>query len=340
MLVVIYEDRPTAFVGVQLATLSLARHSPQLQVRAIVPGASDQLVEWAACVPSLELVTTRDGIDGESWNVKPSVLLSAFREGHDQVLWFDSDMIVTGDLGARLAAIPDAAIVATEEYFWGHAQGVSSRTTGLGLDVGRSFPATVNTCLLRVSRSHIPLVEHWSAVLSSEDYLAVIGRRATRRPLHFGSDLHVFTGLLGSTTYADIQVTQLRRGVEIAQCYGASGWTVTERWRARRELPLVLHAMGAKPWDTVDPLAARRLRSRARAAFEAAHQDLTPYVAEASEYRGQFIGNDAWLRPRTRTARTLRQLTSSVALQEIPLAVVDSAQRRLRRTLSISQMGS
>ncbi len=64
MLVMIYEDRPSAFVGVQLAALSLAEHSPDLEVRAIVPGAPDEMVAWAASVPSLELVTSREGIDG------------------------------------------------------------------------------------------------------------------------------------------------------------------------------------------------------------------------------------------------------------------------------------
>jgi hypothetical protein len=340
MLVLIYEDRPTAFVGVQLAALSLAEHSPGLAVRAIVPGAPDEMVRWAASIPSLELVTSRDGIDGESWNVKPSVLLSALAEGHDEVVWFDSDMVVTGDLAARLDRIPAEAIVATEEYFWGHAQGTDARTTGLGLEVARTFPATVNTCLLRVGRQHVPLVEHWSRVLASEEYLSVIWEPAAERPLHFGSDLHVFTGLLGSTLYADVPVVQLRRGREIAQCYGPSGWTVAERWRSRKELPLVLHAMGAKPWESRPPPTDRALGRRARAAYEAVHQDLTPYVAVARDYRGRFLGDDAWLEPGTRTARALRRLSPSTSLQELPLTVVDTAQRRIRRRLALGQMGS
>jgi hypothetical protein len=298
------------------------------------------MVEWAASVPSLELVTSREGIDGESWNVKPSVLLSAFAEGHDEVMWFDSDMMVTADLGAVLDRIPSDTVVATEEYFWGHAQGTDARTTGLGLEVARTFPSTVNTCLLRVSRAHLPLVEHWSRILASEEYLSVIWEPAATRPLHFGSDLHVFTGLLGSTTYADVPVVQLRRGVEIAQCYGPSGWTVSERWRSRNELPLVLHAMGSKPWESPVPASGDTFRRRARATYEAVHQDLTPYVAAASDYRGRFLGDDAWLEPRTRTARALRRLSSSAALQELPLAVVDSAQRRIRRRLAIGQMGT
>lgn len=339
MLVMIYEDRPSAFVGVQLAALSLAAHSPDLQVRAIVPGAPPEMVAWAASLPSLELVTSREGIDGESWNVKPSVLLSGFRDGHDEVMWFDSDMVVSGDLGAVLAAIPSTTVVATEEYFWGHAQGSDARTTGLGLEVARTFPATVNTCLLRVSRTHLPLVEDWSRILASDAYLSVVWEPATRRPLHFGSDLHVFTGLLGSTTYADVPVVQLRRGSEIAQCYGPSGWTVAERWQSRDELPLVLHAMGTKPWEAPRSRSGSlALRARTRAAYEAVHQDLTPYVVAAAGYRGRFLGDDSWLEPRTRTARALRHVSSSPAMQELPLAVVDSAQRRIRRTLAIGQM--
>ena len=120
-------------------------------------------------------------------------------------------------------ASPPTPSSSTEEYFWGHAQGTDARTTGLGLEAARTFPATVNTCLLRVSRCHLPLVEHWRRILASDEYLSVIWEPATQRPLHYGSDLHVFTGLLGSTLYADVPVVQLRRGAEIAQCYGPRG---------------------------------------------------------------------------------------------------------------------
>jgi hypothetical protein len=114
---------------------------------------------------------------------------------------------------------------------------------------------------------------------------------------------------------------------------------VAERWRSRDELPLVVHAMGTKPWETPGPRSApTTLRARTRAAYESVHQDLTPYVSAATRYRGRFLGDDSWLEPRTRTAKVLRRMSGSPAMQELPLAVVDSAQRRIRRTLAIGQM--
>lgn len=340
MIAVIYEDRPSVLIGVQLAALSLARHSPDLPILAITPNAPQSFIDWAARIPSLTVQPNRDGVEGESWNVKPSVLLKAFADGHDQALWFDSDMIVTADLKARLDAIDPDTVVATEEYFWGHQQGNPVRTTGLGLELARTFPATLNTCLLRVSRTHLPIVEQWRDILASETYLNALRQPATTRPLHLGSDLHVFTGLMGSTKFGDVPVTQLRRGTEIAQCYGPSGWTVAERFRSRKSMPLVLHAMGTKPWDrpSVAEAAGRPLRSRARVMYEAIHQDLTPYVAAAREYRGEFEGDDSWLTPATRTGAALTRMSDSVAMRELPLALVDTAQRRLRRRLNIGQM--
>jgi len=341
VLVVIYEDRPQVLVGVQLAILSLAQHSKDLPVLAIVPGVGDEFLRWSERFPNLTVRADREGVIGQGWNVKPSVLKNLLEEGKDQVLWFDSDLVVTGDLGAHLARFDDATVVGAEEYAWGHHQGSDARTVGLGLSVARTFPATINTCLLRVSQQHRALVDDWHDILASEAYLAAQRLPARDRPFHLWSDLQVFTGLMGSTKYGDVPVELLARGSEIAQCYGPSGYTVLERLRAGRELPLLVHAMGAKPWAPPSaPIGARR-GVRLLKGVEAVHQDLTPYVEVARAYRGQFDGDDSWLEPRTRAGRLLtRMFPRRPAARELPLAMLDTTARQLRAWMRIGRIAA
>ena len=333
MIAVMFEDRPTALTGVKLAVLSLARHSPALHVLIWAPGVGRPFLEWARGQLNVTVRDHRDGLAGEGWSVKPSVLLNAFDEGHDQVLWLDSDVILTGDVQGRLASAGPEAVVAAEEYFWGDHQGTAYRTTGLGLRPARTFPAAINTGLLRVSRQHVPLLRHWSRILAGPEYVAA--QAQWDRPIHFFSDQEVLSGLLGSAGYADIPVVQLRRGAEIAQCFGASGFTVRERLRCGHSLPLAVHAMGRKPWDRRKRQANGAV-ARLRHAAERVHLDLTPYVAVARAYRDQLGEEAAWLEPGTRAGTVItRLLPGCPALWELPLTGLGSLGRKTRRTLRI-----
>ena len=104
---VLFEDRPAALVAVKIAALSLLRHNPSTPLLIWVPSASEGFQSWAReRVPQAEVRLTRRGVEGTGYETKPSVLLQLLSEGHDQVVWFDTDMVVTGDLDARLEQIP------------------------------------------------------------------------------------------------------------------------------------------------------------------------------------------------------------------------------------------
>lgn len=336
-----YEDRPAGITGLKLAILSLTRNCPGLTIHAWVPDASSQFLNWSRAIASLQVSTDRELIDGTGWNVKPSVILHDLANGHDQVLWCDSDIIITGDLEARLRSIPASSIVGTEEYYWGHHQGTNLRTEGLGLEVGRVIPATVNTGLLRVSADHADLIRAWRDVLASDQYIQVKNLPARDRPLHFWGDQEVLTGLLGSKTYSQIPLVQLRRGVDIAQCYGPSGFTVAERVRARSVLPLVIHAMGDKPWNVVPIPNGESFLASIRRTTENIHKDLTPYQSTAILYRDQLGEDTSWMEARTSFGAFSRSVGGRwPSLQELPLATLDSLQRRTRRALRIGQIGN
>jgi hypothetical protein len=336
-----YEDRPSVLTGMKLAVLSLIQHSPGLRIIAFAPGAPESFLTWAAGLPELEVRTSRDNIVGDGWGVKASVLLSVLSEGHSPVTWFDTDIIACGDVQARLDAIDAGAIVATQEYFWGHRQGDPQRTTGLGLTVGRIFPSTINTGLLRASSEHRDLLEDWAAILGGKQFRAAQKLSALERPLHYWGDQETLTGLLGSEQYAEVPVVQLKRGVEIAQCFGPSGFTVRERLQMGRRQPLLIHAMGAKPWSRRPPARSALSAQRIGGYVQSVHQELSPYVAAARAYRGVVQDDVGWMSASTLPARVLsRAFAGRPALQELPLAAVDSAQRWVRRSLGVGRIGS
>lgn len=333
--VIIYDDRIDALTGVKLAVLSLRDVSPGLEVEVIVPNAPTNFRSWLDRHDT-PLIDPPASLQTEGWDVKPTILLDALDRGADEAVWFDSDVIAARDIRPLLARFPSGTLVATEEYYWGHHQGTAARTIGLGLDVGRVFRSSVNSSILRVSADHRPLLEEWARIIGLPEYAAAQELPVKRRPVAFLGDQEILGGLLGSTRFGDLPLGQLRRGVDIAQCFGPSGFTVAERWRARRVLPPLVHAMGRKPWQR--PAAVHGLKAaRFRTGWENVHLDLTPYLHVARDHLAGLEEPAPWVGPVTPVGSALMHITSP-ALREVPLTVIDSAQRRFRRTCGIGQV--
>ncbi|WP_432544289.1 nucleotide-diphospho-sugar transferase [Kineococcus sp. SYSU DK002] len=331
-MIVIAEDRASHRVGVQIAVASIARHCPGADVVLHCPWADERFEEWARDrgVSTLH----RSGVPrGAGWNVKPSLLLQHLRAGHDEVVWVDADVLTHRDWRPLLAGVGEDVLVATEETYWGQAQGGTHRTRAWGLEVGRSMPRTVNTGLVRVTSAHVELLEAWAAMLQEPTYREAQQQDWTRRPLHLLGDQEVLTALLGSAQFAAVPLRLLRQGVEIAQCYGPAGFTPRDRLTAAlpgRSVPPLVHAMGVKPWE-------RRARSGAlgklRSRYEEMHSLTSPYAVLAAAYRDELLADTSWM-PRLPLGRGGERAAS---LAELPLATVDHAVRAARRVLGIGR---
>jgi len=225
--VVVYEDRPDNLIGVQLLVLSLNRYSPDLRALVTVPGAPEAFRDWLQAQPNAELYDTR--LEASGWDVKPSLLLEHLGNGSPSVAWVDSDMIVTGNLSAKLAELPTESLIGTEDVWWGKRQGTPQRTLAWGLKPGRVLPVTVNTGFLRAATTHVPLLERWRDMLTMPDYRAAQKLGIGQRPLHLMGDQEVLTALRGAVDWQDVPVRLLRRGLDVAQCYGPGGFSPRER---------------------------------------------------------------------------------------------------------------
>ncbi len=332
--VVVYEDRPGNLIGVQLLVLSLNRYSPDLRALVTVPGAPEAFRDWLQAQPNAELYDTR--LEASGWDVKPSLLLEHLGNGSPSVAWVDSDMIVTGHLSARLAELPTGSLIGTEDVWWGRRQGTPQRTLAWGLKPGRVLPVTVNTGFLRAATAHVPLLERWRDMLTMPDYRAAQKLEIDQRPLHLMGDQEVLTALLGAVDWQDVPVRLLRRGLDVAQCYGPGGFSPRERLylRLHHQLPLLVHAMGPKPWAPKAPRpklegnGVRALVSGGAAAIDAAHHQLSLFNWAASSYREE-LGNDlAWTSHSTPLSSALVKMTKNdPLLREMPLALMDAARR-------------
>lgn len=337
----VHEDRREYLTGVKLAVLGLATHEPSLKVLVHCPAAPEDFAKWLREQPNATPVDLPE-LRATGWNVKAAVLLRLL-ETYDEVVWMDSDILVTKPFAALVTGMPPDVLVATEETFWGQRQGGTFRTTAWGLQTARALPATVNSGVLRVTRVHVALLRAWQAMMAHPVYLQAQASPWYTRPLHMIGDQEVLTGLLGARDFAHIPVRLLRRGVDIAQSFGPAGVTPGERLRAARRGPPFIHTMGPKPWQrAASPRAAFEYRhgivGKLRGYYEFLALDVSPYSLAAVAHADAMKEPTDWMQPRSLPGRVLTALTGgSVFLAGMPLALLDHAVRFTRRRLGIAR---
>ncbi|CAN7486760.1 hypothetical protein [Neorhizobium sp. LjRoot104] len=337
----VYEDRPYHFTGVKLSLLSLMNRFPGAVLYVGHRSLPENFRAWMADFPFIrELVFDGNEIGG--FDVKPAALLRLLDLGHSEVFWFDSDILWMGAGTAGLDNLPRDILVATEETYWAQQQGSTKRTLHWGMKPGRALTATVNTGILRVTEDHRQLLEAWAELLHHPSYRQAQAKQAAERPMHMLGDQEVFTALLGSERFAGIPLKLLRRGLDIAQCFGPAGWTPFERLQCLlRGHPHFIHAMGVKPWTRVKAKYTfwSALRERnLRAYYDAVSMELSPYRVAAKKYSSQLREDISWLQPQTLPACiSVFVFRDHFLAQGMPLAMFDSLTRRLRRWLGIAR---
>ena len=338
--VCLHEDRPDYLVGVKLAVASLARHAPQLRVIVSCPNANAEFVDWVRAQPNAEVRVLRH-LRGAGFNVKPSVLLELL-ESHRSVVWIDSDIIISGNVDKWFAPYTDH-LLATEETYWGQQQGGDFRTSAWGLEPARSMTCTVNSGVVQVTREHVPLLRDWQTMLAHPSYLKAQSRPWYERPVHMIGDQEALTGLLGSSEFSQLPITLLKRGTDIAQCFGPAGFTPMERIHALAGRgPSFIHAMGPKPWlrpaKPVRIVPSKNKSTTLRDWYTYLALDVSPYCVEARSYAGKPGVDVGWAWPRSVLGKILCAVGGNhPAAPGLPLAVIDHFARWLKRVLGVGR---
>ena len=150
MLVVVHDDRREAQAGIKALVLSLRAHCATVPIMISCPEPDEPFVDW---LHSQSLVSLhRDtSLQNMGWNVKPRLLLHFLDQGYPEVVWFDSDVILTRDFSSRFAGVSKQELLISEEFYWGVFNGGTIRTELWGLRPGRHLPFTLNSGIIRFS---------------------------------------------------------------------------------------------------------------------------------------------------------------------------------------------
>jgi len=335
MIICIAEDRPVAEAGIQLLILSLRRHCSDFKVELFFPAANDGFTLWLQQFPEIRLHKEQVP-GGNSWNVKPQVLLPYLKAGHESVVWLDSDIIVTRDFRRRLESVPLETLITTAEALAGPDDKHSLRARSWGFKVGRDLSCTLNTSVLRVSSLHIPLLERWRDLLEwDEAYKSAQSLPVLDRPTHLVSDQDILTALLASREFSQIDIDILSRGKEIVQLLSLRGYTCFERLQhIFGYQPYFIHSQGSKPWRDAEwhQGNAKGIRN----ALLARYEDVSPYKLEAKKYKKEISTDTAWMDDWFLTGKLLRVLgLGSIPATGFPIAVLIDVLRLGMSTMAL-----
>ena len=313
MIVCTYDNRKEAEPGIRLLIASLYRQSPRLPLILCYPAADDQFRAWARNYPNVSLENNL--VPGHlGWDVKPQMLLRMLQRGHEEVIWIDTDIVITRAIEPVFDGLSPDALVVTEEALWGrHSDFDAIRARGWGFDVARVLPFCLNTGVVRVTAHHRGLLETWKSLLDSPEYLEAQRKYILDRPIHLIGDQDVLTALLCRRDFADVELKILRRGSDILQIFGMKAFTTRERFKVLRHgLPPFVHAQQFKPWNSSGRFST----------LQAAYLDTSPYTHVASQYRADLGENSDWLKPQNPIGQILLALGfANPALAGMPIAL-------------------
>ena len=298
----IAEDRLSCEPSVRLLLMSLHRHCGDQKIELFYPPADEKFRSWLEQFPAVNLnATPVPGAWG--WNVKPQAILALFERGYGDVLWIDSDILITRNFEKDFRGLPPTIMVLTEEALYGaHEDPNGLRARLWGLRVGRSLPFTANTGVLRATTVHANLLKRWILFLEDAEYREAQGKDWFERPAHVYGDQDVLTALLASEEYANVPLKFLRRGKDIIQFFGPCGYTFSERlYNIVYGMPPFIHSQVVKPWLKEDAGGPTDWRQP----FNSLYLQLSPYTISARKYRRR-LPDAEWMNATSFLGKVLR----------------------------------
>jgi len=303
---------------------SLCRVDPDVSLHLTVPDAPASVRVWAERRPEVVLSTRPpDGVTG--WDVKSWLLLQELNDGWQEVLWIDTDMIVTRPITSLLKDFPVESLIVAEEWNRHEAVPVSEFW---GLRSVRPIPV-MNACFLRVTPAHRPLLDRWLELIHEPRYREASTIPFERRPIHLATDGWLMAALLESEDFSQVPLDYIRLGRHIAQCAGSSGYRPHHRLLDLfRGLPPLIHCIGRKPW------VSQHDRGRLYRLLIDLATDVSPYVL-ASRRVAQDLGiSPSWLEARTSIGALLRGLTAyHPGMAGLPLSILHAFQMKISQTI-------
>jgi hypothetical protein len=281
-----FENRPESQIGLKLLALSLERYCGDFTLCVGMMGPQPALSDWlrrhaphAVEVP-IPPVSDPAGI----WQVKPGLILQLLAQGWDDVTWLDADLIVLRDLHSLLGPLDETTLLLAQEldYAFEFNRPVLE---AYGLRPARELKGCVNTCAMRMTTCHEPLLRRMIACMESPFFKEQTDLPPARRTIKWHYDQTIMEMLLstaGGDWTPDFPVQLIPDGSGVIQELGVSRYRLLDRLRNGLGLvhPWIVHCLGMKPWDP----SPRTRRYRA----------VSVYSAFAEQYRDQVEEPMPW----------------------------------------------
>jgi hypothetical protein len=289
----IAEDRRSEETGIRLLLLSLREHCPEKAVFVFRPNPTDDFQHWLGAFPQVTLIPERPP-GAEGWNCKPQALLALMDRGFDEIIWLDSDILLTRSPMDLFHSTSANEIVVAEEMGNMPGQGSAARTEGWGLLIGRAFPITMSSCILKATRFHRLLLQRWQEMMQRPEYQAAKCLPVDERKFYLSGDQDILNALLGSTEFQEIPVCFLKRGRDLIHSGGYRSYSFRERIAGLlRPIPPFLHIpCTPKPWIALNrsiPFTGSFWF------FRKLSLELSSYVVSAKPYERDLDQDTSWL---------------------------------------------
>jgi hypothetical protein len=324
--VVCYEDRVEALVGVKLLALSLQACSPGVPLYFFSPRAKvpDAFRNWVASrAPSVLMKDVSPGT-GHGWSAKPFVLREMLVAGHSEVLWIDSDIIVTQDIRPRFAALPEGTLSVSSHP--GNSD--PTRATVWGFSIKKRLSKPINTCLIRVTPLHMPLIDTWIRLTQEPIFRDSQRLEFSKRPSALFSDQDLLEGILMSDVLPPKYQPDLdfvKNGTEILHGGAVS---LKQLISISYELPMFVHGHGLKPWNLQYISGVHRQKLK----YVCLELSLFCWVAQRYAASLDDPALKLWIRPRSVLGVLSWLLTGNhPSLRQMPVHVLRRIATRISR---------
>jgi hypothetical protein len=297
-----FENRKGAFVAVKLLALSLERHCRDFKLFLGVTELDPDFCRWAReHAPHVSLIEMAPFVQGSSLkHIKPLLILHLFERGITDVTWLDTDLLILRDLEPLLAGLDDDTILVAQEERAREFEFNAKLLDHYGLKPLRPLSCHVNSCVIRVTARHRPLMEKFLACLLDPVFVEQQSKPPGEKIADFAFEQDILQMLLssrGAGWTPEFPVQFILKGPGIIQELGVTTYKLRNRLRNGLGLrrPWMVHVPGTKPWC---PDAGSRRRRAA-----------SVYSAFASAYRDQVQEDMSWINSAGLSSRIARWLS-------------------------------
>lgn len=323
------EDREDT--GLRLAIVTLHKFCPGETVILYRPTSSPEFLEWLKSYSAVKLIPfLPEG--AKSWNCKPHVMIPLLEQGYEEVIWLDSDILLTRNPNFLFDSSPPELLIGTEEPPSQPYQGSKIRTAWWNLPLGRSYYNTLNSCVVRTTRHHLPLLYRWRELLHDPRYVYLQEQPLRARPLYMMSDQDVLNAIIGSKEFESVPVHLLRAGRDVIHTGRILGHSLSAALASlAHRIPPFLHGTGAKPWYVFDS-SFRTNHTAGHTFLRRLLQEISPYLRESRKYRIQVGVDCPWMSKHSLLGVLLRGIgLGHFALPCLPLIAAATLIRSIKK---------